>query len=147
INLGQAAGADSLTGSGGSLLVDDGYGDQDTLVNINSLIGSRFDDALVGDQFRNSLRGEAGDDILDGGGGIDVVSYTDSPREVFVDLDLGLAGDGWGYFNSAANNGVGEYVEHGFDTLVSIENVIGSQSDDGDQIRGDDNPNAIWAQD
>ena len=129
------------------LLADDGYGGTDTLVNINSLIGSRFDDALVGDQFRNVFRGEGGDDIIDGGAGIDFVSYTDSPSDhgVFVDLDLGIGVDGWGYWNSAANNGAGAWIDDGFDTLINIENVVGSMSDD--QIRGDDNPNAIWGQD
>jgi Ca2+-binding RTX toxin-like protein len=139
IDLGQASGTE---GAGRTLLVDDGYGSTDTLVNINGLVGTRFDDALVGDAGRNFFRGMSGNDLIDGGAGIDTVSYNQSLEEVFVDLEGGLAFDGHGYWNSAANNGLGQWMEEGQDRLLNVENVVGSQH--FDQLRGDAGNNIFW---
>jgi Ca2+-binding RTX toxin-like protein len=46
---------------------------QDTLVNVEHIEGSLFDDFLKGDAAANWLRGEAGDDMLDGGDGADTL--------------------------------------------------------------------------
>ncbi|MEM9999249.1 MAG: M10 family metallopeptidase C-terminal domain-containing protein [Pseudomonadota bacterium] len=43
----------------------------DTLVSIEALLGSSFDDRLVGDLISNFLNGNAGNDWLDGGAGLD----------------------------------------------------------------------------
>lgn len=45
----------------------------DTLINIEGLIGSSFDDTLVGNDNRNELRGGSGKDLLSGLGGNDVL--------------------------------------------------------------------------
>jgi Ca2+-binding RTX toxin-like protein len=45
----------------------------DTLINIENLLGSIFDDDLTGDGNANRLDGSRGDDTLDGGGGNDVL--------------------------------------------------------------------------
>jgi Ca2+-binding RTX toxin-like protein len=84
----------------------------DTLSNIQNLIGSAFDDHLTGDANNNVLDGGAGNDTLDGGAGTDTASYADATSKVSV--NLGVQG-------SAQNTGGG-----GIDTLISIENVIGS---------------------
>ncbi len=47
----------------------------DTLVSIENLIGSRFDDILTGDAGKNSLHGGAGNDRLVGGGGNDIFIF------------------------------------------------------------------------
>jgi Ca2+-binding RTX toxin-like protein len=45
----------------------------DTLVNIENLLGSAFNDTLTGDAGNNVLSGSAGDDTLDGGAGDDTL--------------------------------------------------------------------------
>src|SRR5262245_13858237 len=67
--------------------------------------------ALGGD---DGLIGGAGADILDGGSGIDIVYYFDSLSYVIVNL-----ADGTGAGGTAAG-----------DTLISIENAVGSDFDD-----------------
>lgn len=103
----------------------------DTLVNIEGVVGSRYDDVLIGtdgfnilegwfgnDEIRagggnDFLTGSFGDDILDGGDGLDGTSYSGSSTGVHVDLAAGFATGGFGN-----------------DTLISIENVDGSLHDD-----------------
>lgn len=91
----------------------------DTLVNIDRAIGSRFDDTIYGDRL--------GDSVLDGGDGgadrllgsdnslHDMVSYASSTsgRGVIIDLDVQLTWDGTS-----------------LDTLGSIEGATGSRFDD-----------------
>lgn len=45
----------------------------DTLISIENLLGSTFNDVLVGSAGVNSLNGDAGDDVIQGGGGADVL--------------------------------------------------------------------------
>jgi Ca2+-binding RTX toxin-like protein len=109
----------------------------DVLIDIENLVGSEFFDTLVGDEGNNKLeglggpdflRGEAGDDTLDAGEGSGVMwggagndtligdsveaqaMYDDSPGPVQVDLQTGIATDGFGTI----------------DTLVGIPNAVGS---------------------
>jgi Ca2+-binding RTX toxin-like protein len=65
------------------------------------------------------FEGMQGNDTIDGRGGIDRVEYTRSnfTSGVIVNLETGLAEDGFG-------NG-------GTDTLIGIEDVLGSRLDDG----------------
>jgi len=102
---------------------DDGDGGVDTLVSIENLRGSGFDDTLYGSADANVLDGGAGDDILvgrggndtlRGGDGYDIADYSDATSGVFVKLNIGRAADG----------------EGGTDTLVSIEDVNGSLYND-----------------
>ncbi len=86
--------------------------DSDTLVAVEGLIGSTFNDTLVGDAGANIFFGLGGADSIDGGGGVDTVDYTRSAAAIQLDL--------------AAGTSVGE----GADTLVSIEHVIGSSFND-----------------
>lgn len=46
----------------------DGFGNIDTLVNIENATGSQFNDTLIGNAGVNVLRGLGGDDRIDGGG-------------------------------------------------------------------------------
>ena len=71
----------------------------DTLISIENIIGSNFNDTLQGD---------AGNNVLNGGLGSDFVSYSSAAGSVTIDLG--------GIATGAA----------GFDTLISIENAIGS---------------------
>jgi Ca2+-binding RTX toxin-like protein len=67
----------------------------DTLISIESLVGSDFDDRLTGDAGANVITGGLGADILAGGAGNDVFVFTsvaDSPssaRDLILDFALG----------------------------------------------------------
>jgi Ca2+-binding RTX toxin-like protein len=111
----------------------------DTLVNIQNLIGSRFDDMLRGDANANSLNGGAGDDTLIGGGGNDTLvggggndtaSYVDSFSGVNVSLAL---------------QGAPQATGDGNDTLIGFQNLQGSGHDD--VLTGDANANLIEGND
>lgn len=108
----------------------------DTVVGIERLLGSAFDDVLSGDAAINYLDGKAGNDSLDGregndtvigglgddalvggGGTADIASYQASLTPVSVDL------------------GAGSATGEGADSLVGFERVYGSNFDD--VLRGD----------
>ena len=91
----------------------------DTLVEIENLNGSGFNDVLTGDAGANVLDGGAGNDILAGGAGadtliggtgIDTADYSAATAGVTVNLATGVASDG--------------------DTLSGIENLKGSGFND-----------------
>ena len=116
----------------------DGFGDVDSLRNIENITGSNYDDVLIGNALNNTLKGlvgndlligNGGDDILDGGDGIDTVSY----RRSFNSSNIGVSVD---LANKIAFDGI-----DGLDTLNNIENVIGSAY--ADRIIGDSNANTI----
>ena len=117
--------------SSGTVL--DGYGNTGTVTGIENIDGSGLGDTLIGDSGANVLNGFGGDDTLagrngndtiDGGTGSDTASYAVASGGVAVHLDLGTA-------TGAAGN----------DTLISIENVIGSNF--GDSIFGDAGANRL----
>lgn len=158
-------GGDSLTGSSGidtldggvgfdyayysdqsaSVTVDIGVGtgvgsgiDTDILINIEGAFGSSVDDTLTGSSDDNYLAGGngndslyggsgndilvggVGNDLLDGGAGsADVADFSDFTSTVIVDMETGTATGS----------------ESGTDTLLNIEIVRGSESDD--MIDGD----------
>ena len=121
-------------------LANGGFG-SDTLVNVNSVLGSPHADSIKGNGGINLLDGGAGNDTvlgaggddllggwtgndtLDGGGGRDVVDFSDSPRKVNVNLTRSRA------------SGLGG------DRLKSVEDVIGSNF--ADSLTGNAAPNAI----
>jgi Ca2+-binding RTX toxin-like protein len=119
--------------SQGTALGDSGA---DRLIATENIIGSGHADWLTGDGNANRLQGDggddtlnggAGDDTLDGGGGSDTAAYTSATAGVTVSL----ASQG-----SAQNTGGA-----GFDTLLGIENIIGSSHND--TLTGDGNANAL----
>ncbi|MBY0545434.1 MAG: hypothetical protein K2Q14_07810 [Gammaproteobacteria bacterium] len=108
------------------------YGtDSDTLMNIENIIGTAFNDKITGDGNPNVLSGGAGNDVivgangndtliggpgddsLDGGSGTDTADYSDTTLGVTVNLTTGTASGG-----------------DGNDTLTGIENIIGSSGND-----------------
>jgi Ca2+-binding RTX toxin-like protein len=80
----------------------------------DTLYGTGGSDQLNGLNGNDSLKGFGGADRLDGGAGIDTVSYGDSSAGVAVNLATGR-----GFGGSAEG-----------DTLISIENVFGSNFND-----------------
>ena len=110
-----------------------GHAEGDTLVNIEHLTGSGFGDILTGDEGDNVISGGPGNDTLaggpgadrlDGGAGIDTADYSDSDRGVIVRMDYDQI-----------------QSRHAEDTLVAIENLIGSAADD--DLGGDRHDNVI----
>ncbi|MGB0747408.1 MAG: VCBS domain-containing protein, partial [Magnetospiraceae bacterium] len=140
--------ADYTEAAAGPVYVDlgagtatDGHGDTDTLVSIEIIYTAGFDDTIIGaassDEFRagsgddslngaggtDYLIGEEGNDTLNGGSGADVGYYTSSPGPIDIDLAIGTGTDGYGFT----------------DTLISVEDIIGTSGDD--TILGDANAN------
>ena len=103
VNLGLAA-AQNTVGAG-----------LDTLVNMENLTGSNFNDTLTGNSGNNVIEGLAGNDVLNGGGGTDTASYNTTLTGVTVSLLL-----------AGAQNTVGA----GTDTLSNFENLKGSNYND-----------------
>ena len=138
---GTAVNATISNGSGTA--VNDGQGGTDTLVNINGLWGSNYDDTLTGGLGDQWFRGNGGSDTIDGGADTDTVSYASDPNGVIVNLsgapvvvgsetvEGGTARDGWGDI----------WGMQGTDSLTDIENVDGSDFDD--TLIGNDGDNVI----
>ncbi|WP_442854129.1 beta strand repeat-containing protein, partial [Brevundimonas sp. Root1279] len=119
-----SAAAAGVTVNLGSGIVADGTGGTDTFVSIEAVTGSAFNDTLTGDARDNSFFGGAGDDTLvggigddrlEGGAGLDTAGYGGAASAVFVNLNL-----------TAAQQTSGA----GLDTLVGVENLIGSAYND-----------------
>ena len=107
----------------------------DVLDSIEQALGSQFDDTLRGDGFANTLRGNggndtldggAGNDTLDGGTGVDTASYASATSKVKVSLGSVAPQDTLGA---------------GLDTLISIDNLIGSNF--GSTLTGNANANVL----
>jgi Ca2+-binding RTX toxin-like protein len=92
----------------------------------DQLNGATGNDVLVGADGNDTLIGGAGNDTLNGGSGTDTASYGDATSGVTVDLGV----------SSAQNTG-----GSGTDTLISIERLIGS--DYGDTLTGNGSGNVI----
>ncbi|HEY6995210.1 MAG TPA: calcium-binding protein [Xanthobacteraceae bacterium] len=122
----------------------------DTLNSIEGLVGSRFNDTLTGNSLDNVLAGGLGSDTLDGKGGNDTVDYSndhffrsgDTAAQVVVHLGLNL-GQGTGQEFNLIHNPFGGPIPVlvSTDTLISIENVTGS--DGSDSITGNELSNTL----
>jgi Ca2+-binding RTX toxin-like protein len=95
----------------------------------DSLYGTAAADIISGLNGNDTLKGFGGADRLDGGAGIDTVFYGDSTAGVGINL--------------ATGRGVGGSAEG--DTLISIENVFGSNFND--TLTGTSGANQLHGQD
>ncbi|MBB3224165.1 beta strand repeat-containing protein [Pseudoduganella umbonata] len=94
-----------------------------TLVSIERVQGSGFDDSITGSAGAEVLTGGIGNDTLDGGLGIDTASYAYSASGVTASLLSGASST------------------DGYDHLLSIENLEGSAF--ADVLGGDDGDNVL----
>ena len=83
--------------------------------NADNLIGTTGNDTLNGNNGNDTLSGGLGNDVLNGGNGIDTATYAGLASGVSVSLAI----------STAQNTGGG-----GIDTLLSIENLIGTSQVD-----------------
>lgn len=112
-----------LTGTAGNDIFD-GYGSNDTID------GKEGDDLLLGGDGSDTLIGGDGSDVLDGGNSTDTASYVTATAGVDVSLFLPTF-----QFTVGA----------GTDTLISIENLTGSNF--GDTLLGNSENNRIYGND
>ena len=141
------AGDDVLKGAGGSDLLDGGIGmdtadysdktspvvatlngatavevlvngvTEDSISNIENLIGGSGVDTLTGDALANRFMGGAGNDVLDGGSGSDTADYSEKAASIVVTLAGGTP-------VTVMVNGIAE------DTISNIENIVGGNGRD-----------------
>ncbi len=121
--LNGAAGADVLYGLNSSDTLNGGDGN-DTLFGDfevegagdgdDLLYGGAGDDKLYGGGGDDLLSGGAGNDYIDGGSGSDTLDYTAATSGVLIDIESGFA----------------QFQSGQFDTLVRVENAIGSDFND-----------------
>jgi Ca2+-binding RTX toxin-like protein len=117
-------GNDTLLGYGfqvGGSVLNDGN---------DTLVGGAGDDALDGGLGNDTLNGGDGNDALDGNEGLDAADYNDAAARVAVNLAVTIE-----------QNTLGA----GFDTLTSIENLIGSSFNDS--FTGSDVDNFLSGED
>jgi Ca2+-binding RTX toxin-like protein len=130
-NVSGGDGNDSLIGGDGNDTIDGGAG-QDTILGSGGddlLRGSGGNDSIDGGTGNDTLAGGTGSDTLDGGAGqSDWVDYSDASGAVNVNLGTGTS--------TARSTG-----DSGSDTLLNIENVIGTSG--ADSITGSDAANQI----
>ncbi|NJR58553.1 MAG: calcium-binding protein [Cyanobacteria bacterium CRU_2_1] len=90
----------------------------DTLISIENVIGGNGDDVIVGNSANNVLSGGEGEDTLNGGAGTDTVSYAyyNSYGSLAINLSTGITT-------------ISEIFPE-TDTLIGMENVIGSRGND-----------------
>lgn len=106
----------------------------DRITAVENVSGSPYNDTLIGDAASNRLYGQGGNDritgaggndLIDGGVGTDWAVYQGAPGAVAVDLAAGTASGG-----------------HGADSLIGMENAIGSAH--ADTLAGNELANVLF---
>ncbi len=102
-------------------VAQDGSGGTDTLIDIEAVFGTRFDDRLLGGNSANDgfevFEGNEGDDYINGRSGFDFAQYNNSftaTLGIIADLTAGTVRDPWG----------------DVDTLVDVEGIWATDRND-----------------
>jgi Ca2+-binding RTX toxin-like protein len=145
VDLSNISGGSNAQGGGGS------SAGNDTLSNIENVIGSAFADTITGDGNANVLSGlggndvidgDAGDDIVDGGTGDDIINGgTGNDTVTYANVTGGGVTVDLSNISGGSNAQGGGGSSAGNDTLSNVENVIGSAF--SDTITGDGNANVL----
>jgi Ca2+-binding RTX toxin-like protein len=134
----SAVNVNLLTGLG-----ENGQAQGDTYVSIENIRGGLGDDILVGDNSANVIYGAAGADRIEGNGGNDMI-YTGGGYD-YVDGGAGIDtvsyAESWDKVTVNLTTGINQYGEASRDTLINVENLIGSKFDDN--ITGDAGVNVL----
>lgn len=97
----------------------DGWGQIDTLVSIESVRGTAFNDTLIGNDQENWLHGGAGVDVINGGAGTDTADFWNDFVTAGAVVNLGRTN------GQVRNDGFGNV-----ETLRGIENLYGTFRND-----------------
>ncbi len=111
-----------------------GDAENNSLIDIERILGSNFADNLIGDAQDNLIEGNKGADTLEGGAGIDVLSYRSSKSGVSVNL---------GTETAAGGDAEGD-IFSGFERLFGsdfADNLIGDAQDN--LIEGNDGADTL----
>lgn len=92
---------------------------EDSIRNIENLIGGSKADTLVGDTSLNTFRGGGGNDTMDGMGAFDTADYSDKSKSVVVNLGVLTGG-----YSTVTVNGLAE------DRIRNFETIIGGHAND-----------------
>ncbi|SHL22878.1 M10 family metallopeptidase C-terminal domain-containing protein [Roseibium suaedae] len=119
-----------------------GYAQGDVISNIENILGTRFSDTIAGNGSANFLRGGNSGDTLIGNAGNDTL-WGEQGNDILrgdagADILNGGAGFDWAYYHlsdaAVRIDLAGGAVQHGGhaegDTLIGIENILGSVHDD-----------------
>lgn len=133
----------NLTGAEAGVVAraDKPDGSIDTLLDIENVIGSAFEDTIIGNTFSNVISGGNGSDTLTGNAGADVFVYMNGAEgiDTITDFSRGAAGDALdlrdvldgfsGYDGSNAfSGGFLQFNASGGDTLVQVDSDGGGNS-------------------
>ncbi|WP_423298271.1 calcium-binding protein, partial [Arcobacter sp. YIC-310] len=113
--------------------------EEDTVKNVENIKGSQFKDILGGNSENNELDGNSGDDILLASDGNDILNGNEGNNDT---IDYSARNNG-GIELTLDSNNPATLKENGVDkdTILQVENVIGSQAND--KITGDEKNNII----
>jgi Ca2+-binding RTX toxin-like protein len=120
-----------------------GFAEGDTYTSIENIHGSNFDDTLIGDDNANVMYGGGGSDHIYGGGGNDMI-YSGGGYDHIdggAGIDTVSYSDSWSYVVVNLQTGVGQYGAASRDTIVNVENVVGSNYND--TLTGDAGANKL----
>ncbi|MEM6781160.1 MAG: proprotein convertase P-domain-containing protein, partial [Pseudomonadota bacterium] len=145
---------------------DDGFGTQDTLINIEFIVGSDHNDTITGDNSNNLLSGGLGIDTIDGGLGDDTIEGEEGNDILFgyagfdrliggagndtidttgnisarVSYETSTSGINVDLAGGSAQDGLG-----GVDTLIGVRRLEGSA--ESDTINGSDDRDFLYGMD
>ena len=143
-----------LTGAAKQITAD-GLVNEDTLLGIENVVGSDFNDVIKSNDALNTIQGGDGDDVLlswidgqrdvmNGGEGSDTIDYSGFSQSNGLIINLGQGGaNGSAFFGVTSPGGVTAITFE--DTLISIENATGTYR--GDNINGNSAANVLDGRD